>query len=569
MPHPPLLALSQLLERATKKHLTTESVVKPSRAMVASCDAPDTQLKCCFSPDRNYLMSVGHDGDIHIWSYPGCLLLTTLDAHAGPIYDCCWSSHMNGALVATASHDSTVILWDFGDPLKPTVLQHLYGHTDCVRSCTFDYTGTKVVTASYDKTAKVWDCDTGLESVCYEGHHGLLRVIATHPSRGVAASAGDDREVHLWQIEDGAVLQCIKSHTDVVFGLQFSDSGEHICTGSFDDTAKIFFWEEGYLEAEFGNDHTKQIYAADFTNRGRVVLCAESRVGGVQMFVITIWEFDGALPSYSASERQQMKSGELKENRLGMKCVGKLVGHTKQVYCCDCSIVNHNAMAVTASLDMTIKVWDLDIALEEGMGDIKEDPDAERRRKEEDRRRREAEMKRKTESEAERRRKMEQDAQAAKRAADEEARRQRERDEANRYAQEERMRANMEREMQEKMKKALADQEATLRQEAKVTSREAQKLLDQLEAAKKREDGFNKELATMGYAINNVSSWVFDTDANGKLQSVNATMLRSLGLTEDEVHGLSLRQALETAKTIDDLDFVKEVLLPLLLCRIV
>ena len=145
-------------------------------------------------------MSVGHDGDIFVWSYPACQLLTKVDGHAGPIYDCQWSKAKAGSLVATASHDSTAILWDFSDPLKPTVLQHLYGHTDCVRACKLDCMGSRLITGSYDKTAKVWDTDTGQEVFCYEGHTGLLRVVVCHPNEPIAASAGDDKQIHMPQM---------------------------------------------------------------------------------------------------------------------------------------------------------------------------------------------------------------------------------------------------------------------------------------------------------------------------------------------------------------------------------
>lgn len=115
--------------------------------------------------------------------------------------------------------------------------------------------------------------------------------------------------------------------------------------------------------------------------------------------------------------------------------------------------------------------------------------------------------------------------------------------------------------MDDKLQRALQEKEAQMRNEARVTSREAQKLLDQLEAAKKREESFTKEIARMGYIINNVDSWIFDTDANGKLLSVNATMLKSLGLAEDDMKGLSLRQALATARTLEDDGFVDQVVI--------
>ena len=141
------------------------------------------------------LRSAGQDGDLHIWEYPSAKHLTTIDAHSGPIYDCSWSHFNQNTLVASCSHDSTTIIWDFTDPLAPVVARTLFGHTDVVRACAFDYTGMYIVTASYDKTAKVWEVATGAELMTLEGHKGFLRCVATHPNEAVAATSGDDTVV--------------------------------------------------------------------------------------------------------------------------------------------------------------------------------------------------------------------------------------------------------------------------------------------------------------------------------------------------------------------------------------
>jgi len=135
--------------------------IKPSKALIVSSQAPDTQLSGCFAPPKpgkensKHLMSVGHDGDIHVWANPSGKHLVSVAAHSGPIFHCVWSEFNNCSLAATCSHDATTIIWDFSDPLKPKIARQLYGHSDCVRSCAFDCTGEKIVTGSYDKTAKV------------------------------------------------------------------------------------------------------------------------------------------------------------------------------------------------------------------------------------------------------------------------------------------------------------------------------------------------------------------------------------------------------------------------------
>ncbi|MGH3815400.1 MAG: TIR domain-containing protein, partial [Pseudonocardiaceae bacterium] len=64
----------------------------------------------------------------------------------------------DGRTLATASRDSTVILWDLTDPATPRPLgQPLTGHTDQVRSVAFAPDGHTLATASIDKTVILWD----------------------------------------------------------------------------------------------------------------------------------------------------------------------------------------------------------------------------------------------------------------------------------------------------------------------------------------------------------------------------------------------------------------------------
>ncbi|MGH3941894.1 MAG: WD40 repeat domain-containing protein, partial [Pseudonocardiaceae bacterium] len=71
----------------------------------------------------------------------------------------------DGHTLATASTDSTVILWDLTDRTQPRQLADpLTGHTNSVNSVAFAPDGHTLATASTDSTVILWDL-TGLNDL--------------------------------------------------------------------------------------------------------------------------------------------------------------------------------------------------------------------------------------------------------------------------------------------------------------------------------------------------------------------------------------------------------------------
>ena len=195
-------------------------------------------------------------------------LQRVLEGHTWPLSGVAFSP--DGTLLATASADGTVALWDPGQrpahrhPSRP----HRLGERGGVLA-----RRPQVAAAGYVGTVALWDPASGQLTATLEGHASPVNAVAFSPNGTLLATASDDRTVGLWEPASGQRTATLKGHTGSVNGVWFSPDGTLLATASDDETAALWDPDTGQRTATL-TGHTSSVYGVAFSPYGTLLATA-------------------------------------------------------------------------------------------------------------------------------------------------------------------------------------------------------------------------------------------------------------------------------------------------------
>jgi WD40 repeat protein len=143
--------------------------------------------------------------------------------------------------------------------------------------------GKFLATAGDDHQVRLWDLQTQKLLHTLTTHTGWVRAAIFRPDGKVLATAGDDRQICFWDATTGTLLKTISNEPYAVHALSFSPSSRTLAVAGFGDKIRLHDGTDGRLLQELdapGSDIRTLAFSPDGTH-----LAAAGRNG-----VIRIWD---------------------------------------------------------------------------------------------------------------------------------------------------------------------------------------------------------------------------------------------------------------------------------------
>lgn len=153
-----------------------------------------------------------------------------LTGHGGPVKAIDVSP--SGDAVLTASFDYSVGLWKSGKPVW------LEGHNAAVNSVRF-IDRNRAASAGDDFDVLIWNLETH-QSRRLEGHKGKIISLAVSPDRRLLASASWDGTIGIWDLTGNTPPHFLKGHTANVNAVAFAGGGSELYSASADGTIRLW-----------------------------------------------------------------------------------------------------------------------------------------------------------------------------------------------------------------------------------------------------------------------------------------------------------------------------------------
>ncbi|KAF2193124.1 putative WD-repeat protein [Zopfia rhizophila CBS 207.26] len=315
-----------------------------------------------FSLDGKMLASASYDKTVKLWDAGTGAALQTLNGHSNLVMAVAFS--LDGKLLASASMDKTVKLWDAN---TGAALRTLNGHSGTVNAVAFSPDDKVLASSSDDKTVKLWDAGTGAALRTLHGHLHRLNAVAFSPDGKLLASASHDMMVKLWDARTGVVLQTLCGHRGWVNAVAFSPDGKVLASSSDDKTVKLWDASTGAVLQTL-NGHSYSVMAVAFSPDGKVLVSASidrtvklwaARTG---VALQTLYGHSGWVMAVAFSPDGKVLASSSGDKTVKLWDAGTgaalqtLMGHWDAVKALAFS--PDGKLLASASRDETVKLWD-------------------------------------------------------------------------------------------------------------------------------------------------------------------------------------------------------------------
>ena len=359
-------------------------------------------LSVNFSPDSKYIVSGSEDETVRLWDLTGKLLHTfTFEGHTNEFLDVAESGYEsrfrdvalqhlqrsfdnilnpihclnqqrqvldvrfspNGKLIASASADDTVRVWDIG--LKRQIY-HNQGYGGGAIEVSFSPDGKTLATASADKTIKL----SYLKGILPKFTGNSL---SFSPDRKNIAIANYKKII--LRRSDGSLIREFKPQDAEIVKIKFSPTGKYLITIDKDNQIKVWNLQGKLLQKWSGHDLNKDnpmdsdaIQDIDISPDGKIIstisrVDKQVKLWNLQGKLIISWQLkDDFVTSikFSPDGENLVVAEDINLTLWNLKgnLLRTITGHKDSISAFDFS--SDGKIIATASNDKTVKLWQSD-----------------------------------------------------------------------------------------------------------------------------------------------------------------------------------------------------------------
>ncbi len=304
--------------------------------------------------------------------------LTVMEGHQSAVCAVCPVTIDGRQLLATASSDSTVRIWDPATGQQTGVLEGHYGAVRAV--CPVEVDGRPLLaTASDDHTARIWDLAGGRQIAVLEGHLDWVNAVCQVNAEGhhFLVTASNDRTVRIWDLDlaFGEQIAVLRGHQSAVRALcpVIVDGHQLFASASLDQTVRIWDPIDVDLTAILAGHRGAVNALCEVTSASRHLLASASSDRTVRIWDPATGEQTAILRGHQDKLNAMCEVVLDGRHLLATAChdhtvrvwdpadgseAAILLGHQGAVRAVCLVTAENRTLLATASSDRTVRVWE-------------------------------------------------------------------------------------------------------------------------------------------------------------------------------------------------------------------
>ncbi|KAJ5919972.1 hypothetical protein N7454_009807 [Penicillium verhagenii] len=244
-------------------------------------------------------------GQLLVWEWQSESYILKQQGHLDSMNSLVYSP--DGQKIVTTADDGKIKVWDVKSGFCIVTFTE---HTSGVTACEFAKKGSVLFTASLDGSIRAWDLIRYRNFRTFTAPSRLsFSSLAVDPTgEVVCAGSPDSFDIHVWSVQTGQLLDQLSGHEGPVSALGFAADGNHLVSGSWDHTVRIW--------SIFGRTQTSEplqlmsdVLSVAFRPDGQQV--AASTLDGQLSF----WSVDDAVQQGGVDGRHDVSGGRKVSDR--------------------------------------------------------------------------------------------------------------------------------------------------------------------------------------------------------------------------------------------------------------